>query len=409
MDALQDGAREVVESLRKEGYTALWAGGCVRDRVMNRSPKDYDVATNAKPEEVAALFEHTVGVGAQFGVMLVVLEGERHYEVATFRAEGAYTDGRRPGEVRWADAYEDVVRRDFTINGLLYDPEREEVIDYVDGLKDLEAGIVRAIGDPHERFAEDKLRLLRAVRFSARFGFQLEPKTAAAIAHHAADITVVSAERIAAEYDRIFSENGAHDGLGQLEQLGLLDPTLPELGVGGRCDRARARFVELTGDRSEELGWATALMDLPATNVSDITLRMRMSRARQRDIGQTVALVQQLERYPTLNVAERKRLLRQSVAATALSLGTAAAAANQLPAAAVEAAKADLSGWDQAALFPPRWVDGGTLKSLGASPGPKFKSYLDALEDAQLSGLVTDEAAAREFAQGLIEGDTGLA
>ena len=177
MDAdIDAGALRVVETLRRTGFQALLAGGCVRDLALGRVPKDWDVATDAGPEEVAALFEHTVPVGAQFGISLVVLD-EGDYEVARFRRDGPYRDSRRPASIEPADARADAARRDFTINGLFYDPESGELLDYVGGQQDLDDKVIRAIGDPAARFAEDHLRLLRAVRFAARLGFTIEPET----------------------------------------------------------------------------------------------------------------------------------------------------------------------------------------------------------------------------------------
>ena len=192
----------VVQKLRDAGHEALWAGGCVRDELLGQHPSDYDVATSATPQEVRLCFGYrrTLAIGAAFGVITVVGRREQgQIEVATFRCDAAYSDGRHPDHVSFSTAREDALRRDFTINGLFFDPIAQKIIDYVDGRQDLEAGIVRAIGDPYQRFAEDKLRMLRAVRFAATFGFAIEADTLAAVQREAGQIRVVSAERIAAE------------------------------------------------------------------------------------------------------------------------------------------------------------------------------------------------------------------
>src|SRR5262245_38454690 len=227
-------ATDVVRRLRQSGYEALWAGGCVRDELLGLAPDDYDVATSARPEDVVRTFRKTVEVGASFGVVEVI--GPRRpdgsypkVQVATFRSDGAYVDGRRPESVVFSSAEEDAARRDFTINGMFLDPLDGRVIDYVGGQADLQARVLRAIGDPRARFREDKLRLVRAVRFAARFGFPIEPETAAAVREMAAEITVVSAERIAEELRKILVHPGRAWALRQMDELGLLRQIVPEV------------------------------------------------------------------------------------------------------------------------------------------------------------------------------------
>ena len=194
----RDAAYKVVRQLHKAGYTALFAGGCVRDRLLDRPAKDYDVVTDAVPEQVTACFRRTLQIGAQFGVVMVLTDGQQ-VEVATFRTEGGYQDGRHPTHVEFASATEDASRRDFTVNGMFFDPIEKEVLDFVNGRQDLEKQVLRTIGDPDERFGEDYLRMLRAVRFAVKLEFEIEPATWAAIKKHAPKITGVSAERIASE------------------------------------------------------------------------------------------------------------------------------------------------------------------------------------------------------------------
>src|SRR5580700_6061540 len=219
-------------TLRGAGYQALLAGGCVRDLLLRRSPVDYDVASDATPEQVMALFPDALAVGAQFGVVVILREGFK-VEVATFRADVGYSDGRRPDQVIYTrSAEEDVKRRDFTINGLLMRPENGDVLDFVGGQADLKAGVIRAIGEPDRRFAEDKLRLMRAVRFAARFGFAIEPETLAAIRRHAHEITIaVSAERLRDELTKLLTEGAARRGFELLDQTGLLAVVLPEVAA----------------------------------------------------------------------------------------------------------------------------------------------------------------------------------
>ncbi|HLX05799.1 MAG TPA: CCA tRNA nucleotidyltransferase, partial [Candidatus Binatus sp.] len=189
----------IVRRLVDSGFRAVFAGGCVRDRILGVEPKDYDIATDARPEVVQKMFEHTVAIGAKFGVIGVVLDGVKPIEVATFRADAEYTDGRRPSSVRFGAIEEDAIRRDFTINGMFYDPIADQLIDLVGGMRDLRAGIVRAIGNPYDRFEEDHLRILRAVRFAARLNFTIDPATWAAMLKSASKITLTAAERIGHE------------------------------------------------------------------------------------------------------------------------------------------------------------------------------------------------------------------
>ena len=218
----RDAAYKVVRRLRKEGYTALFAGGCVRDRLLNRPAKDYDVVTDAVPEQVTACFRRTLQIGAQFGVVMVLADGQQ-VEVATFRTEGGYQDGRHPTHVEFASATEDASRRDFTVNGMFYDPIEKTVLDFVNGQQDLDKKILRTIGDPDERFGEDYLRMLRAVRFAVKLDFRIEPTTWMAIQAHAPKITGVSAERIAAELEQILSHPARAAGVGLLVDSGLAE------------------------------------------------------------------------------------------------------------------------------------------------------------------------------------------
>lgn len=221
-------AFKIAQTLHDKGHTAFFAGGCVRDFLRGEVPKDYDIATTAAPEKVEALFPKTLAIGKQFGVILVVLEGES-FEVATFRKEGPYRDGRHPSEVAFTSPEEDAKRRDFTVNGLFYDPFSKQVIDYVHGREDISRHLIQAIGDPEARFEEDKLRLLRAVRFAANLNYEIEKKTWEALRRRVSEIHAVSPERIRDELIKIFTRPGAGRGLELLSSSGLLKEILPEI------------------------------------------------------------------------------------------------------------------------------------------------------------------------------------
>ncbi len=222
------GAAEIVRRLKKAGHETFLVGGCVRDLLMGREPKDFDIATHARPEEVARLFPRTIPVGAQFGVQMV-LRGKTPYEVATFRTDLEYRDGRHPEGVKFTGPKEDALRRDFTVNGLFWDPVRGRVVDYVQGRKDLERRVIRAIGDPVKRFPEDRLRVLRAIRFSAHLDFRVDSKTWSAVKQSAREILQVSPERIRDEIVKLFTGPNPGEGLELLDESGLLEIILPEV------------------------------------------------------------------------------------------------------------------------------------------------------------------------------------
>lgn len=231
---LRSAAKAIVRKLQAAHFAAYWVGGCVRDLLLQREPEDYDIATSARPEQIEALFEKTIPVGRQFGVILVVMEG-RPIQVATFRAEADYRDGRRPAQVTFCDALTDARRRDFTVNGLFYDPVAQSLFDWVGGEADLQAKRLRTIGAPGDRFAEDHLRLLRAVRFAVQLGFDMEAETFAAVREHAEKIATVSAERIREELIKVFRPPHAARGLQLLQRSGLLAEVLPELQATAHC------------------------------------------------------------------------------------------------------------------------------------------------------------------------------
>jgi poly(A) polymerase len=276
-------AKEIVERLQKAGFAAFWVGGCVRDFLLGREPQDFDIATNSRPEQIEKLFKRTVGVGRKFGVMVVV-ENKHQLQVATFRAEADYQDGRRPTKVVFANAEADALRRDFTVNGLFYDPLTKKIHDWVGGEKDLHAKIIRTIGAPEERFAEDHLRLLRAIRFAAQLDFEIEPKTFAAVKKLAPKIKLISAERIRDELLKLFRPPHASRGLVLLHESGLLEHILPELAATVDCEQSpdfhpegtvfehiKLMLGKLPPDADELLPWTVLLHDIakPATAERD--------------------------------------------------------------------------------------------------------------------------------------------
>ena len=277
-------AKEIVATLQHAGFAAFWVGGCVRDFLLGREPQDFDIATDAKPEQVEKLFAKTIPVGRKFGVVIVVAGGQQ-FQIATFRAEADYQDGRRPEKIEFANAEADARRRDFTVNGLFYDPLTQKIYDWVGGEKDLRAKIIRTIGKPEERFGEDHLRLLRAVRFAAQLNFEIEARTFAAIQALASKIKIISAERVREELIKLFSPPHAARGLVWLRDSGLLEHILPELAATIHCEQSPDFHPEgsvfnhlclmlekMPVGASESLPWAVLLHDIakPVTVGKDL-------------------------------------------------------------------------------------------------------------------------------------------
>lgn len=442
-------ALHVLATLRSAGHQAYLAGGCVRDLLLGRVPADYDVATSATPGAVLAMFPRTFAVGAHFGVVLVVSAPENSSkelappqlaqvaktEVATFRSDGLYSDGRHPDQVRYTlSAAEDVQRRDFTINGLLLDPPpdlaalspqqvRNSVVDHVDGLADLDAGIIRAIGAPGRRFEEDQLRLLRAVRFAARFGFQIEPATLAAMRTLAPRIAAVSRERVRDELTKMLTEGRARPAFELLHSTGLLAQVLPEVermvGVaqppqfhpeGDVWTHTLMLLAQLAPGCSPTLAWGALLHDVgkPATfrrapdrirfdghvevgvaQAADICRRFRFSNDETSQIEALVANHMRFADAPRMRVSTLKRFLRLDRFDEHLALHRMDCLA----------AHGNLDCWNfvrkqqlelPAELVRPHpLLTGRELIAAGYAPGPQFKSMLRAAEDAQLEGSVT--------------------
>ncbi len=388
-----DQAKDIVRTLRGHGYEAYFVGGCVRDMVMGIEPADYDIATSARPEEIMRIFPRTEGIGAQFGVVLVIARGHP-FEVATFRSDEAYIDGRRPTGVVFTDAQTDVLRRDFTINGLLYDPIEDKLIDYVHGQEDIQAKVVRAIGDPRHRFEEDKLRVLRAVRFGARLGYTIEAQTWEAVRSMASQIHQVSRERIREELLRILTEGRALRGARMLHESGLLTETLPEV----RWDEHLERSLEMVkAGVSEEFAMAVLIHETSASTAAEITERLKFSRAQAHHI---IALVENAARFAevrSMSVSALKRFLRLNRFEDHLELSRICATASNRSLADYNYAIGAFRNWSEEEIAPRLLITGEDLIAMGLKPGPLFKEILTRVEDEQLEGRLRERQQALNF------------
>jgi poly(A) polymerase len=413
-------ASRVIAKLRSSGHQAYLVGGCVRDLLLGTKPKDFDVTTDARPDRIMSLFPNSGCVGAHFGVVLV-RDGFHQVEVATFRSDNDYSDGRRPSSVHFENhARQDVLRRDFTINGLLMDPAAGTVLDYVDGRADLERGIVRAIGDPAVRFREDHLRLLRAVRFAARLGFAIEPSTFAAIQRDHELVRSVAAERVRDELARILTEGGARRGFELLDESGLLGVILPEVAAMKGVEQPPEYHPEgdvwvhtlllLEGMHSPTLTLALGalLHDVgkpPTFRVAErirfdghvdegvriahqILTRLRFSHD---EIAQVEALVANHMRFkdlPHMRESTLKRFLRMPSFLEHLELHRLDCMASNKRVESYELARRKLREFPDEHLKPPPLVTGTDLIAAGYRPGPVFSTILTAIEDAQLEGRI---------------------
>jgi len=423
-------ATELVRRLRAAGHEAYLAGGCVRDRLLGREPLDYDIATSAPPETVQALFPRTVPVGAQFGVVLVIADG-MPVEVATFRSDAAYVDGRRPSAVHFGSAREDARRRDFTINALFLDPLTGEVVDFVGGQADLRAGIIRAIGDPRARIAEDRLRMLRAVRLAARLDFTIEPLTLEAIRAAAATVTDMAAERIGDEVVKILTEGAARRGFELLAATSLLAAVLPEVarmqGIEQSPDyhpegdvfrHTLLAIEQLPAGVSETLALGLLLHDVgqPVTAARRdnritfyghttvgaelavaICQRLRRSRATWERVAYLVTNHLRLVDAPEMRLSTLKRLLRHEGFDELLALARMDALASNRDLRYVEFCEQRRAELAREEIRPPRLLGGDDLIDLGYQPGPRLGEILRALEEAQLEGEVTSRVEAERF------------
>jgi poly(A) polymerase len=428
-------ATGIVRRLREAGHVAYFAGGCVRDMLRRVEAKDYDIATSARPEEVQHLFPRTVAVGAHFGVICVLDHG-RQFEVATFRSDGAYVDGRHPETVTFSSPREDAERRDFTVNGMFYDPTTHEVIDFVGGRADLEVRLLRAIGDAASRFREDRLRMLRAVRFATVLGFEIDPGTWEALQRLAPEIHGVSAERIREELIRIFLSPNRVRGLDLLDESGLLAQIIPEMLALKGCEQppqfhpegdvwvhTRAMLGLLPAEVSAPLVFSVLLHDIgkPPTfsfdpaegrirfNAHDkvgadmtraIMERLRFSRD---EIEATVEAVDQhmaFKDVQRMRVAKLKRFMARPGFEDEMELHRVDCQSSHAMLDNYEFLHRKQEEFANEPLIPPPLVGGNDLIALGWEPGPKFKEVLDAVQTRQLEGTLKTREEALEWIKG---------
>jgi len=456
----RDFAIDVVRRLREAGHEALWAGGCVRDELLGLTPKDYDIATSALPEQVQRLFRRTVSVGMNFGVIEVLgprtAQGMLKVQVATFRSDVSYSDGRRPDAVIFSSAREDALRRDFTINGMFFDPLENRLIDYVGGQNDLQARVLRAIGDPAQRFEEDKLRMLRAVRIATRFNLEIEPATAESIRVQAPRIGIVSVERIAEELRKLLVDPHRARGMRWFMDLGLAEPILPELlpmrGLPQGLPRPDSpalpplgqpglpapdgaldlwehvlRVLDNLGSApSFPLAMAALLHDVgkPRTvgrtpdrytfynhehvgrrMAAEICERLKLSNDEQKRIEWLVEKHQFLSDARQMRPSKLKTILIHPGIRELLELHRADAIAAGRSTDDVEYCEELLRQWTKEELVPPPFITGDDLIEAGYKPGPMFKTVLDAVREAQLDGTIRTKEEARELVKRLAPED----
>ena len=416
----QDKALSIIRRLREAGRQAYLAGGCVRDRLLGRQPADYDIATDATPETTQSLFPHTITVGSKFGSVLVVLEGEP-FAVTTFRFDGPYLDGRHPVQVRYGTLEEDVRRRDFTINSMMYDPVDDRVIDLVDGREDLRKGVVRAVGDPHERFAEDRLRMVRAVRLACGLGFAIDDATLAAIRSHAPAVTLVAWERIGAEVTRTLTEGGARRGVELMDETGLLEAVLPEIAAMKGVDQTPDHHPEgdvfvhtltLLGHLrrpSETLAYGCLLHDVAkpacrqtagdrvtfhghpeqgATMAVEILRRLKRSRAVADRVAYLVRCHLHYTQAPKMRLSTLKRFLGQEGIEELLELCRIDALSSSGDLRYYDFCRRKLAELGREHVSPEPLLRGRDLIRLGYAPGPSFSAMLGSVEEAQLDGVL---------------------
>lgn len=426
-------ASRIVGALREAGHAAWLVGGCVRDELLGIAPKDYDVATSARPDQVAALFPKSEPVGAHFGVVLVKETG-CHVEVATFRSDHSYSDGRHPDAVSFVtDPRPDALRRDFTINALFLDPSTREVMDFVGGQADLRAGVIRAIGNPLDRFQEDHLRMLRAVRFAARFRFEIEERTFRAMRKLRTLIHKVSTERVRDELVRILSEGGAPRGLDLLDECGLLEELLPEVkafqGVAqppeyhpeGDVWTHVMLMLEKMGKAPPTLALGVLMHDVgkPATfRVADrirfdghvekgvvmarkVLARLKFSNDQIERVSSLVEHHMQFKDLQRMRQSTLKRFLRMDHFDEHLALHRLDCLASNGNLENYEYARTMLEQMPKEVLRPPRVLTGDDLIAEGYLPGPRFAKLLQAVEDAQLEGRIGSREEALELVRQL--------
>jgi poly(A) polymerase len=431
MSPMEKTAREIAQRLRERGHVAYFAGGCVRDMVRGLAAKDFDIATDATPDIVQTLFPRTYAVGAHFGVIVVVKSGF-NFEVATFRSDGAYLDHRHPVDVRFSSPEEDAKRRDFTINGMFFDPEKNEVIDFVGGRADIERKIIRAIGDPGARFSEDRLRMLRAVRFATVLDYKIDNETWDALVASAASINEISAERIREELLKIFLSPNRVQGWDLLDHSGLMRAILPELEAMKGClqpeqfhpegdvfTHTRLMLELLPKEVSGPLVLSVLFHDVgkPVTATVDETGRIRfnehdrigaamtesiMERLRfsRAEIDAVVEMVRQhmvFKDVPKMRVAKLKRFMARPTFEEELELHRVDCASSHRMMDNYEFLLRKREEFSNEPIIPPPLVRGDDLIALGMKPGPQFGEILEAVETRQLEGALKDREQALDW------------
>ena len=448
-------ATAIVRRLQAAGFAAYWVGGCVRDFLLGREPGDYDIATNAVPEQIEKLFPHTIAVGRKFGVMVVV-EEKQQFQVATFRAESDYRDGRRPEQVSFGDAQADASRRDFTINGLFFDPINGKAHDWVGGEADLRAGIIRTIGAPEERFAEDHLRMLRAVRFAARLGFEIDPVTFAAVKNHAAKIKLISAERIRDELVKLFAppppgwsssfslsggtlkrelQLPAARGLELLRTSGLLENVLPELAATVTCEQSpdfhpegsvfthlRLMLEKMLPESDPLLPWAVLMHDIAkpltasrdeqtgsihfyehekigATMAVEIMERLRFPRKQIEQVSEAVLHHMQFKDAPKMRKATLRRVLLRETFPLELQLHRLDCLGSHGRLDVYDFLVAQSAELAQQPEIRPPLLTGADLIKLGVKPGPAMGKLLAEIRELQLADELKTKSVARAWAK----------
>ena len=424
-----DTATEIVRRLQTAGYSAYWVGGCVRDSLLGREPEDYDVATSAKPEQIEALFPRTIPVGRKFGV-IIALEAGHEFQVATYRAEADYQDGRHPEKVTFTDAEADASRRDFTVNGLFYDPVQKKLHDWVDGEADLRAKRLRTIGEPAERFAEDHLRLLRAVRFAAQLDFTIEPATLSAVRANAPKILTVSAERIREELIKLFRAPHAARGLELLRESGLLEPVLPEIAATVNCDQSpdyhpegtvfnhiKLMLANLPADAPPSLAWTALLHDVakPVTATRDaetgaihfyghekvgaemaeaLLQWLKFPRKQTEEIVAAVRHHMQFKDVKAMRKSTLRRMLLRETFPLELALHRLDCLGSHRQLDHYEFMREQAKELERRPEIRPPLLKGDDLKELGVEAGPKMGKLLAELREKQLQDeLITAKEA----------------
>jgi poly(A) polymerase len=424
-------ALSIIHRLVDSGFIAVFNGGCVRDRILGVEPIDYDIATDARPEVVQKMFEHTVAVGAKFGVIGVVLGDDQPIEVATFRADAEYTDGRRPSSVRFGALEADAIRRDFTVNGMFYDPIADRFIDLVGGMRDLRAGIIRAIGNPYDRFEEDHLRILRAVRFAARFNFTIEPATWDAMKLASPKIVGIAAERIGEEIVMMMTGGAAARAMDLMMDSGLMQILLPEVVKMRGCEQpenfhpegdvythTRIGVAMLPANCTETVAFGILLHDIAkpqcraevgdkvtfyghveqgAVMAAEMLARLKRSRAVQDRVAYLVKNHLKLCMAPRMRPATLKRMLAEDGFDELMDVAFMDAMASSSYLGFWHFCRHAMSTISPAEIRPPRLIGGEDLKNLGFTPGPRFKEILKDVEDHQLDGALETREAALEY------------